>query len=64
MKKSKSQSIIEFLQSHPLISVNALEKMCNIPQSTINKAFSGSREIPDVHINNLEAILKKYGHSK
>lgn len=61
MPKSKSQEIVSFLQSHPLISINALEKMCNIPQSTIGKALSGAREIPLIHIENLENILKPYG---
>jgi len=59
--KYLSNILVDFLKSHPAISVNMIEQLANIPQSTINKAFSGERTIPSQHIYPLFCILAEYG---
>ena len=53
--------ITEFLKSHPLISLNALEKTLDIPQSTLHKAVNSARLIPSKHIFPLLCELAGYG---
>ncbi len=57
---NRSMKIIDFLKSHELISVHALEKKCGIPQSTIGQAFKG-RGIPEKYHESLIKELKSYG---
>lgn len=56
-----SDIITEFLKSHPLISLNALEKALEIPQSTLHKAINAARLIPSKHIFPLLCELALYG---
>lgn len=61
---NESNALIEFLKTHPLISLNALEKKLNIPQSTLSKAVKGhkSRSIPIGYWYKLSFELKEYGY--
>jgi hypothetical protein len=62
MKQEKYSNIItDFLKSHSLISVKALEEALKIPQSTIWKAVQGERLIPEKHIFPLICFLANYG---
>ena len=54
------KKIIDFLKSHELISVHALEKKCGLPQSTIYKAKNG-RTLPEKYHESLIKELKRYG---
>jgi hypothetical protein len=50
--------IIKYLKRiKPLVSINKLERLANIPQGTLNKAFSGGRALPDVHVFPLMKVL-------
>lgn len=55
-----TKKIIDFLDSHELISVHALEIKANVPASTIAQTKHG-RDIPKKHIEPLCLILKGYG---
>lgn len=57
---NKSDKIINFLKAHELISINALEKKCGLPQSTIYKAQNG-RTLPEKYHESLIKELKRYG---
>jgi hypothetical protein len=52
-----SSQIIEFLKSHPLLSIRSLEEKLKIPSTTIAKALSG-REIPQKY---LFAVIRELG---
>lgn len=55
------KEIITFLKSHPLISLNQLEKICGVTQRTLGKAIKGERSIPIKNVDSLIKELKKYG---
>ncbi len=61
---NESDALIEYLKTHPLISLNALEKKLNIPQSTLSKAVKGhkSRSIPVGYWYALSLELRDYGY--
>lgn len=59
MKKNK---IVEFLRSHPLISIYGLEKQIKISEGTIAKAVKGDRSLPDKYNELIEPVLKEYGY--
>jgi hypothetical protein len=61
MQEKYSNIITDFLKSHSLISVKALEEALKIPQSTIWKAVQGERLIPEKHIFPLICFLADYG---
>ena len=61
MQEKYSDMICDFLRSHNLISVNALEEKLNIPQSTIGKAMNENRLIPTKHIFPIICELSRYG---
>lgn len=52
-----SCQVIEFLKSHPLLSIRTLEEKLKIPSTTIAKALSG-REIPPKY---LFAVIRELG---
>lgn len=58
-----SEKIVKFLREHPLISLNSLEEMLDIPQSTLSKAVkeNSERDIPGKHIEKLSEELLHYG---
>lgn len=58
-----TQKVLLFLKEHPLISVNALEKQCKIPRSTIDKVRRG-RKMPRKHMSGLVEVLKMYGFNE
>jgi hypothetical protein len=57
-----SDSIVNFLVSRPLISVRGLEKLCNIPDSTIRQAIAGKKKIPDKHLRLIQKEIIMYGY--
>lgn len=61
MQQKYSDLICDFLKSHELISVNALEEKLQIPASTIGQALNGNRLIPSKHIYCILCELAKYG---
>jgi hypothetical protein len=62
MKTLPQKKIIDWIAAHPAINIRALEKECNVPESTIKMALSGSRELPDKHLEAIKSVLKKYGY--
>lgn len=58
----ESYALIEYLKTHPLISLNALEEKLNIPQSTLSKAVKGHRPIPIGYWYKLSLELRDYGY--
>lgn len=61
IQKLYTDHILSFLESHSLISVNLLEQELALPQSTIGKAKSGDRLIPEKHIFDMLCFLSDYG---
>lgn len=60
MQEKYTKIILDFLNSHSLISVKGIEETLNIPQSTIGQATNG-RLIPEKHIYPLICFLADYG---
>lgn len=56
-----TDDVLKFLANRPLISLNKLEKMAGIPQSTLSKAKNGHMGLPSKHLEKLVAILSFYG---
>lgn len=56
-----SQEIINFLKLHPLIKISALERICNVPQSIIDKAVKGTRPLNYKYHKKIIQELEKYG---
>jgi hypothetical protein len=53
--------IIKYLKRiKPLVSINKLERLANVPQGTLNKAFSGERTLPNVHIFPIMKVLIRF----
>lgn len=62
MKQKKyTRIVVDFLKSHPLISVNALEKLLDLPFTSVHQAVSGKRLIPKSHIFKILVELANYG---
>lgn len=59
---NESYAFVEYFKTHPLISLNALEKKLNIPQSTLSKAVKGHRPIPIGYWYKLSLELRDYGY--
>lgn len=59
--KRKEINIVEWLKDHPLISLNALEKECGLPQSALSKAINGHQKLSEKHHETLYVALQKYG---
>jgi len=55
--------IIEFLRSHPFISVSKVEKAAEMPKSSLLAAMTGKRNIPIQHWYKLNNVLSNYGYS-
>jgi hypothetical protein len=56
----RSEKIIEFIRTRR-ISMNQLEKACEMPQGMLSKVLSGIIGLPVKHVRALEKELKKYG---
>lgn len=50
--------IKEFLKSKPLISINAIEKQCDIPHGTIR--LNSNRPIPEKYLGIITMLLSDY----
>ncbi|MDE3248674.1 MAG: hypothetical protein KGO82_08450 [Bacteroidota bacterium] len=53
--------IITWLNQHPLIKVNALEKAAGVPSGALDKAMKGNRPLPEKYIVALIDVLQHYG---
>lgn len=59
MRENKhTKNILNFLRSHPLISITGLEKAGKVPNDTIRKWIYGFRSLPKKHIYKIELVLK------
>lgn len=61
LQEKYSNIITEFLRTHPLLSINAIEIELNLPQSTIAQSIKGPRFLPVKHIYSLICLLAQYG---
>lgn len=69
-KKHTGATIIEWLRSHELITLSALERKCDIPAGVVSKSVKGATHqgtgenwsISEKHIDKLVFELKKYGY--
>jgi hypothetical protein len=52
--------LIEWLKTHPLISVSGLEKACGLYRNAIR--MDGSKPISGLHIHKIVEALKDYGY--
>jgi hypothetical protein len=50
-----------WLADRPLLNINALERLCNVPQASISKAIGGTSPLSPKHVPALADALKKYG---
>ncbi len=55
-----TEEILAWLADHPAISVNKIEQLAGLPQSTISQAKNG-RSIPEKHMPALIEVLEHYG---
>lgn len=55
-------SVLEFLQRNPALSMTALEKEAGLPASTLKKAAAGTRTLNAQHLSRLQPILLQYGY--
>lgn len=62
--KERSEAIVKWLESHPLLSRNALCGIVGYDTSNLQKAFSGARAIPATYLDAFERELEKYGYKK
>lgn len=62
--KHRSDRILEFLSTHPLISRNAFCTMAGYDVSNLHHAMEGERSIPAKHLDAMEEILAEYGFKK
>lgn len=56
-----SEQIADFLKTHPLLSLNALEKELSIPQGSLSRAIVNETVIPPKHHWGLIKALASYG---
>ena len=56
------EKIINYLKNRPAISINTIEKLCNIPIGTIR--LNGTKNIPVKYKAILTEILSIYGFSQ
>lgn len=54
-------AIVMFIKSRPAISISALEREIGLPRNTLRHAIKGFRDIPQRHMMDIIAILKRYG---
>lgn len=61
---TQQEHIKEWLQEHPLLSKNGLEKKCGIPQAMLSRFVTGDyqRGLPDKYLPALMKELKRYGY--
>ena len=63
--KQRSESIIQYINSRPALSIRAIERECEMPNSALWQAVKGYRSrIPDNHLDRLEEYLSLYGYVK
>jgi hypothetical protein len=60
--KDRSDSIIQWLGEHQLISRRALCKIVVYDVDNLRKCFDGPRSIPAKYLGAFEQELKKYGY--
>ena len=60
--KTKTESLVAWLNDRPALNIKKLEEEAAIPFTTITQALRG-REIPEKHWPAIVATLKKYGLS-
>lgn len=59
--KDFSEDIVTFLNEHPLISVNALEKDAKMPKNSLTQAMTGQRKISFKYVFGIFGIIQNYG---
>lgn len=57
-----TDQIIEFLRTHPLISVYGLEKELGLYEGAISHAVQGRKRLPKKHVKRITAVLARYGY--
>lgn len=62
-EKAASDSLKNWLNSHPLIHIAGLEVKCKIPFTTISGALGETRRIPPKHHEAIIEELKEYGYN-
>ena len=56
-----SEEVVNFLTSKPL-RIADIEKLAELPNSTLQKAISGTRQLNAAHIKKLEPVLRDLGY--
>lgn len=60
-KMKTTEEVLKFLSDRPLIKINQLEKMAQIPKSTLSKALNDRMALPPKHLEKLISVLSYYG---
>ena len=55
------KKIIDFLVSHPEVSISGVEKQAGMPRRTLKYSIDGTRRIPEKYISGLVLVLSGYG---
>lgn len=60
---TKSDKIIKFIKSRTAISVSVIERVANVPYTTISRCINNPKnKLPEKHIANIESVLAEYGY--
>lgn len=59
------EKLKQWILSHPLIKISALNKMAGLPSNTIKDSFIlGRRKFPSKHLAAVITVLKAYGYTE
>ena len=60
----KLHHLRNWLIDRPLLSIQAIEKACNMPIMTLDHFIKERRNLPSKHYDKLVEILYKYGYQE
>jgi len=64
-ESQRIQHLKEWIISHPLIKISALNKMAGLPSNTIkNSMIEENRPFPPKHLAAVITVLKAYGYTE
>jgi hypothetical protein len=61
-KRTRSEKVIGYFKSHPLVSMKGVCDEANIDVSNFKKLWKSAKGIPDKLLDKIEPIIKKYGY--
>lgn len=62
MNMNQNDKLLEWLHTHPLIKIRALEELIGAKEGTIRQALAGRQGLSEKHVEPIKKILKQYGY--